>query len=72
MANKKYYTVNATRKVITIDTQVKPTEQDKETIQMYLSAGYIIRYKSEARAKMARERALKNGFGNKKAKTEEK
>lgn len=67
MANKKYYTVNATKKVITIDTQVKPTEQDKDTIQMYLGAGYVIRYKSEARAKIARERATKNGFGKKKA-----
>ena len=33
---------------------------------MYVTAGYVIRHKSEARAKAAKARAEKNGFGKKK------
>lgn len=69
MANKKYFTLNAEKKVITIDTTITPAQVDKDTVQMYVNAGYIIRYKSEARAKAARKRAKENGFGKKKAET---
>ena len=69
MADKKFFTLNTTRKTITLDTKVKPTELDKEAVQMYVNAGYIIRYKSESRAAAARERAKKTGFGAKKKET---
>ena len=34
MADKKFFTLNTTRKTITLDTKVKPTELDKEAVQM--------------------------------------
>ena len=57
--NKKTaYRVNAEKKVITIDRTVKATEQDEKDISRYLSAGYVIRHKSEARAAKAKQRAI--------------
>lgn len=65
MADKKYYKANTQKRVITIDTTVKATAEDKDIIQMYLAAGYTLRCKSQKRAAVARERAKKNGFGKK-------
>ena len=62
----KYYKLNVDKKIITIDTKITPTQADKDTLQMYVNAGYIIRYKSEKRAAAARKRAKENGFGKKK------
>ena len=70
MADKKYLKVNAEKKVITIDKAVKPTEDDKMLMGIYVQNGYIIRYKSEKRAAAAAERAKKTGFGKKKAAAE--
>lgn len=69
-----YYKLNTEKKTITIDTKVKPSEFEKNAVQMYLVAGYVLREKSEKRAAAARERAAKNGFGKKKKakKAEEK
>lgn len=69
----KYYKLNSDKKTITIDTKVSPTAQDKEEVQMYVVAGYIIRHKSEKRAAAAKERIEKNGgkIGKKKAAKEE-
>ena len=67
MAEKKYLKVNAEKKVITIDKAVKPTEDDKMLLNIYVGNGYTVRYKSEKRAAAARERAKKTGFGKKKA-----
>ena len=75
MATKKYFVlrVNAKtgKKTITIDKAVKPTPAELDALQIYVNAGYEIRFKSEARAKAARERAEKTGFGKKKAAVEE-
>ena len=54
---KKAYTVNADKKVITIDDSVKATAADNKDIAMYVSAGYIIRHKSVKRSKAATKRA---------------
>lgn len=68
----KYFKVNTKSKTITLDLKEKPTAQDDILIDRYLSSGYKLRVKSEARAKAARERAEKTGFGkNNKKKTEE-
>lgn len=72
MADKKYFKLNPKNKTITIDTKAKATAEDKEAIQMYVNAGYIIRYKSEKRAAAARERVKANGGKIGKKKTEEK
>ena len=75
MANK-YFTVKTDAKsgkqIITIDTTVIPTQAEKDVAQMYIATGAIQRFKSEKRAKNARERAKKNGFGKKKAEAEAK
>lgn len=55
--NRKYYTVNAEKKKITIDDSVKPTQQDKDDVQMYVTAGYIIRHKSEKRSSAVASRS---------------
>ena len=62
----KYYKINAEKKTITLDDKVTPTATEKADVQMYVTAGYVIRHKSEARAKAAKARAEKNGFGKKK------
>lgn len=72
MADNKYYKLNTNNKTITIDRKVKPTAEDKDDVQMYVNAGYIIRYKSEKRAAAARERVKANGGRIGKKKTEEK
>lgn len=72
MAGNKYYKLNTNNKTITIDRKVKPTAEDKDDVQMYVNAGYIIRYKSEKRAAAARERVKANGGRIGKKKTEEK
>lgn len=73
-AKKKYFKLSerrlksgATKKIITIDDEVKPTERDLADVKMYVSCGYEIAHKSKERAEKARERAKKNGFGKKKA-----
>lgn len=54
---KKYYTINQEKKQITVDSSVKVTQQDKDEIQMYIMAGYIIRHKSEKRSKSVAKRS---------------
>ena len=54
-----YVTVDTEKKVLTIDDSVKPTSRDQFLIDNYLKAGYTLRFKSEARAKKAKERADK-------------
>ncbi len=70
---KKYYKISQreTKKqgikhYIIIDDDVKPTAADLKDIKTYIECGYEIKHKSQARAKKARERALKTGFGKKK------
>ena len=61
MADKKYYKLNKENKTITLDPKVKATEIEKETVQMYVNAGYIIRFKSEKRVAAAEKRLKENG-----------
>lgn len=70
---KKYYKLSErtlksgkTKKYITIDDSVTPTQADKNDLEMYIKCGYEIRHKSQERAKNARERAKQTGFGSKK------
>ena len=70
-APKKYFKLNQKNNTITIDTTVIPTTAEKDVVEMYVKAGYVVRFKSEARAKAARERAKNNGFGKKKEEAKE-
>lgn len=67
----KYYNVKTDAKsgkqIVTIDAKVAPTQAEKDVVQMYVTAGAIIRFKSEKRAAAARARAKATGFGAKKA-----
>lgn len=70
---KKYYKLSertlksgVVKKYITIDDSVIPTQQDKNDLKYYLEVGYIIRHKSQERAKNAKKRAEETGFGKKK------
>lgn len=56
------------KKTITLDTGVNPTPAEVTAVEIYVKAGYEIRFKSEKRASSARKRALESGFGGKKAK----
>lgn len=67
MASSNYYKVNEKNKTVVVDRKVTPTATDKDEISMLLAGGYKLRIKSEARAKAAKERAEKTGFGKKKA-----
>lgn len=62
-----YYKINNKTKTVTIDRKVKPTDEEKTEVSMLIDGGYKLRIKSEARAKAAKERAEKTGFGKKKA-----
>ena len=60
----KYFTVTNRadgKKFITIDTKHTPIPAEKDAAQMYVNAGYEIRYKSEKRATAARKRIKENG-----------
>lgn len=74
MATNKYFTTSIHadgKKIITIDTKHIPIPAEEQAAQMYVNAGYEIRFKSEKRAAAARKRAKESGFGSKKAKAEE-
>lgn len=70
MAN--YYTIRTNpktgKKTITIDTGVTPIPAEIAAVQIYVNAGYEIRFKSEKRAAAAKKRAMESGFGKKKEK----
>lgn len=66
MAEKKYFKIDSNKKIITIDEKVVPSAAEKDVVQMYVNAGYTIRFKSQKRAAAARKRAKENGFGRKK------
>ena len=63
---KPYYKLDAAKHIVTIDTKVIPSTAEKDVVQMYVNAGYTIRFKSEKRAAAARKRAKETGFGSKK------
>lgn len=53
----KYYSLNPDKKTITINDKVKASAADQKDIALYVAAGYIIKHKSEKRAKAAAKRA---------------
>ena len=55
----KYYKVNIEKKTITIDRKITPTLADKEEVAMFLSGGYKLCHKSEAKSKRAKTEAAK-------------
>lgn len=59
MADKKYYTINNKngKHIITVDTTVKPAKGDEEAVKLYVSMGYDLRMKSQARAAKMKEKA---------------
>lgn len=61
----KYLTVNADKKTLTIDRTVTPTNDELEDVKLYLSTGYVIRHKSEA--KVARGKKLAQTLKSKKS-----
>lgn len=52
--------VDTKRKVLTIDDSVEPNKRDQLLIDSYLKVGYTIRFKSQDRTQIAKERAEKN------------
>ena len=67
----KYFTTTilaSGKKYITINPKhTNPPPAELQAAQMYVNAGYDIRFKSEARAKAARKNAKVHGFGRNKA-----
>lgn len=57
MSNYTLSTDKKGRKFITIDDSIKATPADDKDIAIYVGAGYVIRHKSEKRAKAAAKRA---------------
>lgn len=54
-----YVSVDSKKKVLTIDDSITPNSRDQLLIDTYTRVGYTIRFKSEARAQKAKERAEK-------------
>ncbi len=54
---KKYYTLDHGKQFITVDTTVKPTKGDEEAVRLYVSMGYKMRIKSQARAEKMKANA---------------
>ena len=54
------YKVDAAKKTITIDDSVKATAAEEKDIDRYVAAGYIIKHKSQKRAKQAAARAAED------------
>jgi len=54
---KKYYTLDHDKHFITVDTTVKPAKGDEEAVKLYVSMGYKMRIKSQARAKRMADKA---------------
>ena len=71
----KYYVARINpktlKKTITLDTKVQPSAADLVAVETYVKAGYEIRFKSEKRAAIAKERAKTTGFGKNKKKDAE-
>ena len=55
----KYYTVNNEKHIITIDKSITPTKDEYEEVERYIHYGYDMRFKSQEKAKMMREKMEK-------------
>ena len=54
---KKYYTLDHDKQFVTVDTTVKPAKGDEEAVKLYVSMGYKMRIKSQARAAKMKAKA---------------
>ena len=54
---KKYYTLDHEKQFVTVDTTVTPNKGDAEAVKLYVSMGYKMRIKSQARAKKMKDNA---------------
>ena len=54
---KKYYTLDHDKHFVTVDTTVKPAKGDDEAVKLYVSMGYKMRIKSQARAEKMKAKA---------------
>lgn len=54
---KKYYTLDHDKQFVTVDTTVKPAKGDEEAVKLYVSMGYKMRIKSQARAEKMKAKA---------------
>ena len=54
------YKVDPAKKTVIIDDSVKATAAEEKDIDRYVAAGYIIKHKSQKRAKQAADRAAKD------------
>lgn len=54
------YKVDAAKKIVVIDDSVKATAAEEKDIDRYVMAGYIIKHKSQTRARQAAARAAKD------------
>lgn len=54
---KKYFTLDHDKQFVTVDTTVKPAKGDEEAVKLYVSMGYKMRIKSQARAIRMAEKA---------------
>ena len=54
---KKYFTIDQDKHVITVDTTVKPQKSDEDAVALYVKMGYAMRIKSQVRAKAMKEKA---------------
>ena len=59
-AEKKYYTIDQKKHVVTVDTTVKPAKGDEEAVALYVKMGYNMRMKSQARAEQMAAKAAEH------------
>lgn len=57
MAEKKFMTVDAEKKVITLDMKIKPDDCDNFMLEKYMLLGFKVRQKSEKRAARMKNQA---------------
>ena len=62
MARKKSYVVSHAKKIVTIDDTVTMTVADQKDLDFYAKAGYIVKHKSQVRARQAKQRAIESGI----------
>lgn len=54
---KKYYTIDQEKHIVTVDTTVKPGKGDEEAVFLYVKMGYSMRIKSQDRAEIMKKKA---------------
>jgi len=60
LVKRPNYSINSNTKIITLEIDANLSEADKEEIQLYLSAGYLIRRKDMDISRASSERARRD------------